>query len=170
VLVAYLRDYNRKPYGCIVANGPHPENLGLSLCNPKDRFNKELARIKAKARIGRGMKIPPKDVRIVEVEPGLYDDVNNEVNRAIYRMLDHARRYYKPQLETYVGKMLVGVYARSPQYVFCGVVTEYLPKSIYKFRLNGTLAKMIGPDKYELVHRENLYMEDFEIIEAEIVY
>jgi hypothetical protein len=40
MLVKYLRDENRKPYGCIVAVGPGM--VGYSVCNPKDTFNKEL--------------------------------------------------------------------------------------------------------------------------------
>jgi hypothetical protein len=41
-LVHYLRDCNRVPFGCIVATSP--ENIGVSVCCPKDRFNKKMAR------------------------------------------------------------------------------------------------------------------------------
>lgn len=42
MLVKYLRNENRIPYGCVVAVGPGM--VGYSVCNPKDKFNKELGR------------------------------------------------------------------------------------------------------------------------------
>jgi hypothetical protein len=41
-LVHYLRDSDRVPFGCIVATSP--ENIGVSVCCPKDKFNKKMAR------------------------------------------------------------------------------------------------------------------------------
>ncbi len=41
-LVHYLRDCNRVPFGCIVATSP--ENIGVSVCCPKDKFNKKIAK------------------------------------------------------------------------------------------------------------------------------
>lgn len=41
-LVYYLRDWKRVPFGCIVATSP--ENIGVSICCPKDHFNKRRAR------------------------------------------------------------------------------------------------------------------------------
>jgi hypothetical protein len=42
VLIHYLRDYNRVPFGCIVAIDK--EHIGISIINPKDRFTKKFAR------------------------------------------------------------------------------------------------------------------------------
>lgn len=41
-LVHYLRTFDRVPFGCIVATSP--ENIGISVCCPKDKFNKKMAR------------------------------------------------------------------------------------------------------------------------------
>ena len=42
VLVHYLRDCLRQPFGCVVAIDK--DNIGVSICNPKDRFVKKFAR------------------------------------------------------------------------------------------------------------------------------
>lgn len=42
ILVHYLRDEYRNPFGCIVMIDK--ENIGVSICNPKDRFVKKFAR------------------------------------------------------------------------------------------------------------------------------
>ena len=41
-LVHYLRTFDRVPFGCIVATSS--ENIGVSVCCPKDKFNKKMAR------------------------------------------------------------------------------------------------------------------------------
>jgi len=52
ILVQYLRDpVTDLPFGCIAATSP--KNIGVSLCNPKDQWNKKLARTIA---IGRARK------------------------------------------------------------------------------------------------------------------
>lgn len=48
VLVQYLREYDRTPFGCMVALAP--DMIGVSICNPRDSFNKKRARQIAEGR------------------------------------------------------------------------------------------------------------------------
>lgn len=47
-IIQYVRDENRKPYGAVVAIAPG--QVGWSLCNPKDKWNRKKAIDMATAR------------------------------------------------------------------------------------------------------------------------
>ena len=55
MLVRYLRDQNKRPYGCIVAVSPN--HIGWALCCPKDRFSKHLGKTIALGRASYGSNV-----------------------------------------------------------------------------------------------------------------
>lgn len=48
MIVQYIRDENRNPFGVVVATSPN--NIGYSICNPKDHFSKKEAKAVALTR------------------------------------------------------------------------------------------------------------------------
>ena len=85
MLVEFIRNENREPVGCVVAIDR--DCIGVSLLNPKDKFNREVARNLAAGRALSGI-VP--DVR------GRKEEV---VERAIRRMASRAYRYFKDEYE-----------------------------------------------------------------------
>lgn len=55
-VIRYIRDCERRPYGVIVALDR--EHIGMSLCNKKEKWDKELGLEIAAGRAGLGKKIP----------------------------------------------------------------------------------------------------------------
>lgn len=86
MLIEYLRDKNRRPIGCVVALDQ--DSIGVSLLNPKDKFNREVARNLAAGRALQGI-VP--DVR------GRKEEL---VERAIRRMAVRAYRYFKDDFQS----------------------------------------------------------------------
>ena len=85
MLVEFIRNENREPVGCVVAIDR--DCIGVSLLNPKDKFNREVARNLAAGRALSGI-VP--DVR------GRKEEV---VERAIRRMASRAYLYFKDEYE-----------------------------------------------------------------------
>ena len=81
MLIEYIRTENREPIGCIVAIDR--ETFGISLLNPKDEFNKGMA----------------KKIAVGRAELGVYPNIPRKkeglVERSIQRMADRADRYFK---------------------------------------------------------------------------
>lgn len=48
MIVQYIRDEKRNPFGVVVATSPN--NIGYSICNPKDHFTKKKAKAVALTR------------------------------------------------------------------------------------------------------------------------
>lgn len=70
MLVSYIRDENRKPFGCIIAIKTANDEIryGLSLCNPKDRFTKKDGRrLALKNSSGQCISIPAYRAEAVRV-------------------------------------------------------------------------------------------------------
>lgn len=82
-LCEYIRNAKREPIGCIVAIDK--DSIGISLLNPKDEFNKKIAKNIAigRAELGFFPKVPVKKEGLVE--------------RSIQRMVDRADRYFKTE-------------------------------------------------------------------------
>ena len=55
-VIRYIRDCQRRPYGVIVALDK--EHIGMSLCNKKDKWDRELGLEIAAGRAGLNKKIP----------------------------------------------------------------------------------------------------------------
>jgi hypothetical protein len=103
-LVHYLRDFNRIPFGCIVAISP--DNIGVSVCNPKDRFNKKFAR---RIALGRAMSrekdcnIAPKNRFVLgyygEDDPRTWEfdemSIFDYVEDAVAYVKGRAQKYFK---------------------------------------------------------------------------
>ena len=81
MLIEYLRGENRQPVGCIVAIDR--DTFGISLLNPKDEFNKDLAKKIAVGRAELGIlpNVPQKKMKLV--------------TNAIKRMTERSERYFK---------------------------------------------------------------------------
>lgn len=85
MLCEFIRNKNREPIGCVVA--VDRDCIGVSLLNPKDKFNREVARNLAAGRALSGV-LP--DVR------GRKEEV---VEKAIKRMARRAYRYFQDEYE-----------------------------------------------------------------------
>jgi len=81
MLIEYIRNAKREPIGCVVAIDR--DSIGVSLLNPKDGFNRSLAK---KIAIGRA------ELNIVPIIPRRKEDL---VEDAIHRMALRAARYFK---------------------------------------------------------------------------
>ena len=83
MLIEYIRGENRKPVGCVVAIDR--DSIGVSLLNPNDDFDRNLAKKIAAGRAELGVVplIPRKKEALVE--------------EAIYRMAIRAGRYFKEE-------------------------------------------------------------------------
>lgn len=85
MLIEYIRGENRNPVGCIVAIDRN--TFGISLLNPKDEFDKDMA----------------KKIAIGRAELGVYPNIPRKkeslVERSIQRMVDRADRYFKKEVE-----------------------------------------------------------------------
>lgn len=64
MLIEYLRDKNGSPVGVVVALGK--EDIGWSLCNKRDRFNKQRA---LEIAVGRSYKRNISDTKPVTILP-----------------------------------------------------------------------------------------------------
>lgn len=109
VLVHYLRNSRRIPFGCIVATSP--ENIGVSICCKKDHFNKRMAKEIA---IGRSyyvddiMRHIPRDRKVY----GYYGEKDNRtwyqdeisvydfVEEAVEYVKTRAKKYFKEEVNT----------------------------------------------------------------------
>lgn len=103
MLVKYVRKIdefgNLVPFACIVATGT--QNIGYSVCSPKDSFNKERARTIA---LGRAQYMLTSKEEVAKRVPSrtVYEssygdkvDQRELVNRAIDEMIIRAGRYFK---------------------------------------------------------------------------
>lgn len=67
MLIEYIRTEDRQPIGCIVAIDKN--SIGISLLNPKDEFDKNLAKKIAigRAELGIFPDVPAKKEQLVEI-------------------------------------------------------------------------------------------------------
>ena len=83
MLIEYIRNAKREPIGCIVAI--NKDSIGISLLNPKDEFDKKIA----------------KNIAIGRAELGIFPEIpikkEGLVERSIQRMVDRADRYFKTE-------------------------------------------------------------------------
>jgi hypothetical protein len=88
VLIKYVRDKSRKPIGMVVAvkQEKEPFTLGWSLCNKKDKWNRDIAK---KIAIGRAYNISHRD------EVFTYYDVPESLHDEVHNMNVRANRYFK---------------------------------------------------------------------------
>lgn len=92
MLVKYVRD-GRKPVATLVAiQTDDTIRIGVSICNEKDHFNRELGRHIAHERAMLGVEelIPNRIVSGVQLHNAIEVEVSN--------LFDRARRYFKPKL------------------------------------------------------------------------
>lgn len=98
MLIKYIRDDNYKPIGVIVAIDA--ENVGYAFCNPRDRWNKGLAKEIAIGRALSGSKppIPNRQLLSYNKDTGLYDYISLEdlTFKLVERMRERAKAYFKP--------------------------------------------------------------------------
>ena len=85
MLIEFIRNENREPIGCVVA--VDRDCIGVSLLNPKDRFNREVARNLAAGRALSG------------AIPEVTGKKEILVEKAIRRMARRAHRYFKDEYE-----------------------------------------------------------------------
>lgn len=83
MLIEYIRNQDREPVGCIVAIDR--DSIGISLLNPKDTFNRNLAK---KIAIGRAE---------LGVLPEIPQEKEDLVENAIYRMAIRASKYFQAE-------------------------------------------------------------------------
>lgn len=102
-IIHYLRDSERIPFGCVVAISP--EMIGVSICNPIDRFSKKRARDIAEGRafersLDSTLDLVPKHKKI----RGYYGLDNNNLNpipmnvyvkNAVEYVKRRAKRYFR---------------------------------------------------------------------------
>lgn len=82
MLIEYVRDENRVPYAAVVA--VNRDLIGVSVCNPKDKFNKWI-----------GVEIAQKRALLMKpTELPAYRD--KQINKIVLKMKDRAARYFKP--------------------------------------------------------------------------
>lgn len=88
MLVKYLRDENRRPFGCVVAlqDMDGDIRLGYSFCNPNDTFVKDFAVDIAACRAWKG---PGKNAARVP------DYAREQLVEEMNKLYDRAERYYK---------------------------------------------------------------------------
>lgn len=86
ILVSYLRDSRNVPFGCVV--GDKFGRVGVSICNPKDRFNKRMAKAYAaeNRKVNQPAPMPRRKIDGVEL--------TTLVSRAIQRMEGRIQKYY----------------------------------------------------------------------------
>ena len=82
MLVSYIRDKNSRPIGTVVALNRN--EIGVAICNKKDRFN----------------KIRGKDIAMARALQHKMPKVNSErlrilIDEGICRMEERARKYFK---------------------------------------------------------------------------
>lgn len=90
VLISYIRDENGVPFGCVVALSK--TQYGVSLCNKKDVFHKNIGREMA---IGRAMC---NQNHSFHMPAGLSSETRKRqaaVMQALQKMHNRAERYYK---------------------------------------------------------------------------
>jgi hypothetical protein len=83
MLIEFLRNSKREPIGCVVAIDKN--SIGISLLNPKDEFDRKLAK---KIAIGRA------ELGILPFIPSRKEAL---VENALRRMADRAGRYFKDE-------------------------------------------------------------------------
>ncbi len=94
MLIEYIRNQDREPVGCVVALDR--DSIGISLLNPKDTFNRKLAKQIASGRAELG------------VVPEIPKEKEDLVESAIYRMAIRASKYFqveKPNQSAKLKKM-----------------------------------------------------------------
>ena len=87
MLVKYLRDANRRPFGTIVALGPG--KIGVSLCSPRDNFSKFLGIRIASGRAESQYQTPSFPNRTIDG-----DIITDVVDQEYAEMYDRAERYF----------------------------------------------------------------------------
>lgn len=85
MLVEFIRNQNREPIGCVVA--VDRDCIGVSLLNPKDKFNREVARNLAAGRALTG------------IMPDITGRKEELMEKAVRRMARRAYRYFKSEYE-----------------------------------------------------------------------
>lgn len=98
MLTKYIRD-GRRMIGCIVALSAN--QVGFSLCSPKDKFDKEIALNLAIGRAITGVPVFNVPTRLVEVETPVSTfraPLNQVVEAELCQMENRAQRYFKPQV------------------------------------------------------------------------
>lgn len=101
MLIKHVRDYYGKPFATIVHNG---ENIGVSICSPKDSFNKALGIRIAKGRADKNVDTHVPN-RLVYCNNTHYDHFGDDVV-SMYEVLNfeyefmksRATRYYKERV------------------------------------------------------------------------
>lgn len=93
MLVKYLYSYEsqKKPFGVIVAT---KDGIGLSMCNPKDDFNKEMGKKIALGRISRGHKIDILSSKKVRLPTGSRQEKRKVVEQTLLYMKERATKYF----------------------------------------------------------------------------
>ena len=81
-IIEYIRDKSRIPYGVLIAvKSPDGYNIGYSLCNKKDRFNKRMA---LKIAIGRA-----------NFSSDCVDSLPYVIAKKIPTFIERCKKYYK---------------------------------------------------------------------------
>jgi len=125
VLISYIYDFagfQKRPVGCVVAHKTNRGNIaiGYSLCNPKDKFNKRIARNLA---MKAGLPLIPQ--RNIEDYSGNIVPMSKAVDRAIEKMLDRIQKYYHNNKATEI-KPAVGKWCLFNAYgaEYVGLITK----------------------------------------------
>jgi hypothetical protein len=88
MLISYIRDTNRVPFGVVVAL--NKDLFGVSICSPRDRFNKAMG---IKIAEGRALLKAPAQIPKFRTINGC--SVHKIVQDAITKMGHRAERYFK---------------------------------------------------------------------------
>lgn len=91
MLIEYIRNQDREPVGCVVALDR--DSIGISLLNPKDTFNRKLAKQIASGRAELG------------VVPEIPKEKEDLVESAIYRMAIRASKHFQVEKSNQSAKL-----------------------------------------------------------------
>lgn len=93
MLVKYIKNNRGVLVGTVVAIGPN--EVGLALCSPKDRFNKEMGK---RVALGRAKLAKSGDFeRAVPHLPNRKDLDSTQIVREYDEMVDRSVRYFKQE-------------------------------------------------------------------------
>ena len=99
MLIKYVRNYKREPIACVVGIGPN--QIGWSVRNPKDEFNKKRAREIAiqRALVGSHAELPTRRELFYVKESDDYEKrpISEMVMEEISHMKEKCQRYYKEE-------------------------------------------------------------------------